>query len=218
MRLGRVHLADVVARARASIARLAVRPHGPDLGNVVGRARGTPSRIDPAEAAAYEEATRQAFRAGTRREPPRPPALVPPAGSAASVSDTARAVASLSELAAPARDSTVKREWEPLTTAVPTRRPRRQTGEAGPAPTAGPASSASRAKRTAASGSTPTALPAAPTPEPTPASANPEPPARRLSRQAGETAPDFLLRAPTGVAPIVDDFFDGLVRRVEGDR
>lgn len=45
-------------------------------------------------------------------------------------------------------------------------------------------------------------------------SAPPAPPAP----QAGETAPDFLLRTPKSVIPIADDFFDGLIRRVEGDR
>lgn len=39
-----------------------------------------------------------------------------------------------------------------------------------------------------------------------------------LRQLAGETAPDFLLRTPSGVSPIADDFFDGLIRRVEGDR
>jgi hypothetical protein len=37
-------------------------------------------------------------------------------------------------------------------------------------------------------------------------------------RKASDTAPDFLLRTPASVAPVVDDFFDGLIRRVEGDR
>jgi len=42
------------------------------------------------------------------------------------------------------------------------------------------------------------------------------PPPRR--RQPGDTAPDFLLRTPTSVTPVADDFFDDLIRRVEGDR
>lgn len=37
-------------------------------------------------------------------------------------------------------------------------------------------------------------------------------------QQARETAPEFLLRTPTRVTPVADDFFDGLIRRVEGDR
>ena len=55
--------------------------------------------------------------------------------------------------------------------------------------------------------------------EPRPPAEPPEEPlapARR--RQPGEAALDFLLRTPTNVAPVADDFFDGLVRRVEGDR
>jgi hypothetical protein len=217
MRLGRVHLADVVGRARASFAGLAVRPHGLGLRNLVGRLRGSPSYIDPAEAAAYEEATRQAFRTGTKREPPKTRPPVPTAGSAASVSVGAHAVASIPELATPAVGATTKRRRDPLTTPQPGL-PRHQTGETASAPIAGSVSSKSRARRPTLAGPTPIAPPAAPTPEPAPEPANPEPPARRLSRQAGETAPDFLLRAPTGVAPIVDDFFDGLVQRVEGDR
>jgi len=33
-----------------------------------------------------------------------------------------------------------------------------------------------------------------------------------------ESASDALLRTPTNVAPVADDFFDGIVQRVEGDR
>ena len=36
-------------------------------------------------------------------------------------------------------------------------------------------------------------------------------------RQVGVSAPD-LLRTPRSVTPVADDFFDGLIRRVEGDR
>jgi hypothetical protein len=36
-------------------------------------------------------------------------------------------------------------------------------------------------------------------------------------RQADSPAPDYL-RTPSSVAPVADDFFDGLIRRVEGDR
>jgi hypothetical protein len=43
-------------------------------------------------------------------------------------------------------------------------------------------------------------------------------PAAEVEQQAGESAPDFLLRTPTGATRIADDFFDGLIRRVEGDR
>jgi hypothetical protein len=43
-------------------------------------------------------------------------------------------------------------------------------------------------------------------------------PASRLRRTPGDTVPDFLLRAPTSVIPVADDFFDDLIRQVEGDR
>lgn len=45
-----------------------------------------------------------------------------------------------------------------------------------------------------------------------------EPPGPPRRRQPGETAPDFLLRPPTNVAPVADEFFDGLVERIEGHR
>ena len=43
--------------------------------------------------------------------------------------------------------------------------------------------------------------------------------AARLSRrQVGDTAPEFLMRAPPSVGLTADAFFDGLARRVESDR
>ncbi len=42
--------------------------------------------------------------------------------------------------------------------------------------------------------------------------------ARLLQRQVGDTAPEFLMRAPPTVGLTADAFFDGLVRRVESDR
>lgn len=54
-------------------------------------------------------------------------------------------------------------------------------------------------------------------PEPAPLPSSPDGPGRRR-RQAGETAPESLLRTPTGASSVTDDFFDGLIRRVEGDR
>jgi hypothetical protein len=46
----------------------------------------------------------------------------------------------------------------------------------------------------------------------------PSPTERPARRQAGDTAPEFLLRTPTSVTRVVDDFLDGVIRRVEGDR
>jgi len=38
------------------------------------------------------------------------------------------------------------------------------------------------------------------------------------ARQPGETAPGSLLRAPSNVTLVADEFFDSLIRRVESDR
>jgi hypothetical protein len=54
--------------------------------------------------------------------------------------------------------------------------------------------------------------------EPIPSSTAPDLRGSRTRRQPGETAPESLLRAPAAAATVADDFFDGLVRRVEGDR
>lgn len=43
-----------------------------------------------------------------------------------------------------------------------------------------------------------------------------ERPRVRSSHLSAESAPDSLLKAPTNVAPVADDFFAGLIRRVEG--
>jgi hypothetical protein len=45
-----------------------------------------------------------------------------------------------------------------------------------------------------------------------------ESPAPPLRRQPGDTAPDFLLRTPASATLVADDFFDGLIRRIESDR
>jgi hypothetical protein len=44
------------------------------------------------------------------------------------------------------------------------------------------------------------------------------PPAPLQWHHHGETAPGFLLETPRHVTQVADDFFDGLVRRVERDR
>jgi hypothetical protein len=55
-------------------------------------------------------------------------------------------------------------------------------------------------------------------PEPAPVPSPPEGIAGRRRRRPGETAPESLLRTPDSAASVADDFFDGLIRRVEGDR
>jgi hypothetical protein len=42
--------------------------------------------------------------------------------------------------------------------------------------------------------------------------------APRPPRAPGDTAPDFMLRAPASVTTMADDFFDGLIRPVDGER
>ena len=61
------------------------------------------------------------------------------------------------------------------------------------------------------------ALPPTPAPEVVTVQ-EPSAPEQPTRRKTGDTAPKFLLRTPTSVTPVVDDFFDGLIRRVEGDR
>ena len=82
-----------------------------------------------------------------------------------------------------------------------------------PAPVATPASIPARVSAWATPPIQPAEQSAAPVggaPEESPA------PSRR--RQPGDTAPDFPLRTPTSVTRVADDFFDGIIRRVEGDR
>jgi hypothetical protein len=45
-----------------------------------------------------------------------------------------------------------------------------------------------------------------------------EQPSHRPRRETGDTAPDHLLLPPTTVDSTADDFFGGLIRRIEGDR
>ena len=42
--------------------------------------------------------------------------------------------------------------------------------------------------------------------------------APRPPRAPGDTAPDFMLRAPASVTTLADDFFDGLIRPGDGER
>ncbi len=60
--------------------------------------------------------------------------------------------------------------------------------------------------------------PAASSAESIPSPTEVEVPGVRSRRRPGDTAPESLLRTPPGAAAVADDFFDALVRRVEGDR
>jgi len=74
--------------------------------------------------------------------------------------------------------------------------------------------------RSAASVAKPARKPVAaiPASEPTPRPGRGERTARESRRRAGKSALDHLLLSPRSVDSAADDFFDGLVRRVEGDR
>lgn len=104
----------------------------------------------------------------------------------------------------------------PLAPAPPTARsvgaPTSATPTA-PAPVATPAAVPARVSAWATPPIQPAEQSAAPVGE-----APEESPAPPRRRQPGKTAPDFLLRAPTSVTRVADDFFDGLIRRDEGDR
>ncbi len=175
-----IHTANVAARARAPLV-MHVRA---GLRRLVRLIPGVGARIERAEAAAYEEAARQAFRAGTSIDAPRP--VAPPT---AVVPQSELVTHPLGSLAArPADLKSEPPKWEPgVTGAVAA-----VSADVGqtPAPKARPADEPAVAERSA----------------------------RRNRRRAGETAPDHLLRSPTGGTPVVDDFFDGLIRRVMGDR
>jgi hypothetical protein len=134
-------------------------------------------RVDPREAAAYEEAAREAFKAGTPTDV-RTSAPSVDAGDFTGSRD-ARPPGTLAE---PAR----------LQDAATTKRP----DPLGSEPTEGTLGFAD-------------------------AKANEPAIEDRLpdlnSRAAGDAATD-LLRTPRSVTPVADDFFDSLIRRVEGKR
>jgi hypothetical protein len=134
-------------------------------------------RIDPAEAAAYEEAARKAFQTGTLVDAPKPSGSVPSAESAGSLA--ARPLGSLAGRTGPQAELIAKRS------APFVAEPTGETLE----------SHVATAE------------------EPAVADRLPD----RNSRDVGDSAQD-LLRTPRSVTSVADDFFDGLIRRVEGDR
>lgn len=142
-----------------------------------GALRRLLGRADPKEAAAYEQAAREAFRVGT-------PTDVPTSASPVDAGDSAgsRDARPPGPLAEPARlqDATNVKRPIPL----------------GSEPAKKPHGSADAYAKEAAI-------------------------EERLpdlnSRDTVDAATD-LLRTPNSVTPVVDDFFDGLIRRVEGKR
>jgi hypothetical protein len=199
------HPADVVARARARLAALVRRPPAPSIQRIAGLMPGVAARIDQSEAAAYDEAARDAFRAATTLEPATPPAR-PPMPVPASASEGEPPMPSVSirttpgvTRAAPGAPSTT-----PVNPAIPTAESRTPTSWS-PRPFTPITPRISRAA------------------EPGPHSAGSaagggHQPAGRRRHQAGETAPEDLLRPPESADSAAGDFFDGLVRLVEDKR
>ena len=241
-----IHAADVVARVRARLAALVRRARAQALQRLAGLMPRVPSGIDAAEAAAYEAASREAFRAATTLEsamplthgprggPPPPgsgrPAASVPAPSALTAGPTIPAGTQPADSPAPG-------SWAPRPVAPVSARISRAAEPAAPATPrrAIPVTPKPGAARPVASVSAPTARAASPVanaaPKPVAAAAaaatgkDPAPqavagerPTRRSRRQAGETPLDHLMRTPTDVDSPANDFFDGLARDVESDR
>ena len=167
-----------------------------------------------ARRAAYAAAARQAVQAATILEAAGP--LVPAGPSAPQT-------VGLSELAPDATPATTPTDLPPEPAATATHPglappPARLAAEPAAvlAPAAPPAAEAPPAAPALPEPPPPAREPEAPPAAPAPPEAPPA--ARRRRRTAGETAPDHLLQAPPSVSPAADDFFDGLVRRVESDR
>jgi hypothetical protein len=178
---------DAIARARGRLEAL-LRLPGAGVRRVTSRIPGALTGTDAADAAAFEEAARKAYREGMTIETPRPDGSVPGTRSPVPGVARSRGIAAALGPAAP-----------PRSLASVAARPADMEGAAGEAAEFGAAEPAAVEY---------------PTSEP---GAEVRPTVRRR-RQPGDTAPDFLLRTPTSVDPIADDFFDGLIRRVEGDR
>ena len=65
LRVVETHVSGLVARARARLEALVERLRSPTLRRLAGHLPGVAAPLGPSEAAAFEEATREAFRAAT---------------------------------------------------------------------------------------------------------------------------------------------------------
>jgi hypothetical protein len=146
----------------------------------------------------FEEAERAAYRAST---------MVPPAGEPAGSAPTIEPAADRSPVGTIAAASHEAGRPQAATDPDPAVRPAAQANASQSV-----AIRATVARDESVGGDTSSSV------EPFPSSAAPDAPGTRTRRQPGETAPERLLRAPAAAASVADDFFDGLVRRVEGDR
>ena len=239
LRVVETHVSGLVARARARLEALVERLRSPTLRRLAGHLPGVAAPLGPSEAAAFEEAARDAFRATTLKSA-MPLGRTPGAGPPASADTLADAPVSprtvptpgpeaVALAAPPEAESPAHTSWAPRPAAPVSAR-----SSPAPKPVVSPRPKP-RAVRPAASRPAPTTRsPAAVAPPPrrrtaTAAEAEPEPvlasppapggqPARRSRRPAGGTPLDHLLAAPTGVDSVANGFFDALARRVEGDR
>ena len=178
---------------------------------------GRNARTETSQAVEFDAAARKAYKSalnlgtGVRLAP------APPAARPAGAPTTARPTA-------PAATPPAKPEAAPAPAALvppPTAPSATPTAAAASWPTSAGAASGNGAEPAAAPSTSAWAAPPRPSAEQSaaPVGATPrESPASPRRRQPGETAPDFLLRTPTSVTPVADDFFNGLIRRIEGDR
>ena len=161
---------------------------------------GRGARTGARQAAEFDAAARKAYQSALKIETGTPLAPAVPAARSAGAPPTALPTAPAPEPTTP--DAATAPRLEPDAESA-------TAAEPDPAATAHTSAWA-----------TPPLLPAeqSAAPDGEPPAAPPAPSTLPRRRQPGETAPDFLLRTPTNVAPVADDFFDGLIRRVEGDR
>lgn len=161
---------------RSSVDRpLGTRSERPRTLSLLGPLLRLLGRLDHRNAAAYEEAARDAFKAAT-------PTAVPPTTPAVNAAD------SLGPRDAPA----LVPSGQPAFRQGPTTT--RPSGSLGSKPTAKPRGPDSATREGAAIDGGATG---------------------RESPEAVDATTD-LLRTPRSVTPVADDFFDGLIRRVEG--
>jgi hypothetical protein len=159
---------------------------------------GRGARTAASQAAEFDAAARKAYQSALTLETGAPLAPAPPAARSAGAPTSAPLTVPLGTPATP--------------TTAPASGPTTPDAASAAAPVATPAAAAR-----ASAWATPPRMPAEQSAPPggEAPEVSPAPPSRR---KPGETAPDFLLRTPTSVAPVADDFFDGLIRRVERDR
>jgi len=200
------------------------RPFAGARGALARLVPGRGARTTASQAAEFDAAARKAYQSALTLETGAPLAPAPPAARSAGAPTSAPLTVPLGTPAtpttAPASGPTTP---DAASAAAPLGTPATQTTAPASGPTTPDAASAAAPVATPATAArasawaTPPRMPAeqsAPPGGEAPV-VSPAPPSRR---KPGETAPDFLLRTPTSVAPVADDFFDGLTRRVEGDR